>query len=245
MRMVRRADDRAPQIVALGGGGFWLGESPALDDYLLDVVGAPRPKVCFLGTASGDSEAYVRRFYAEFGKRDCRPSHFPLFSAPPAPAREHLLEQDLIYVGGGMTANMLALWRLHGIDEVLRDAWQSGVVLAGPSAGAICWFEDGITASVGPQIAPLGDGLALLPGSFCPHYRDDDDRTRTYRELVGNQLPAGIGASNDVAVLFRGTEVAEAVSTRPDAGAWHVTEAGEHPLTIRFLNGQTERGAAQ
>jgi dipeptidase E len=223
------------QIVALGGGGFWLDESPLLDDFLLEVVARTRPKVCFLGTASGDAERYVRRFYEEFGKRDCRVSHFPLFSAAPAPLREHLLEQDLIYVGGGMTASMLVLWRFHGVDGVLRDAWRNGTVLAGASAGAICWFEDGLTASLGGAPAPLGDGLGLLPGSFCPHYRDEEERTQTYRSLVGGSLRGGIGASDDTAVLFHGAEVAEVVSTRRNAGAWRVTGAGEEPLGVRFV----------
>jgi dipeptidase E len=227
------------QIVALGGDGFWLGESPALDDYLLAVGGKARPRVCFLGTASGDAESYVRRFYREFAQRDCTPSHFPLFARPPAPAREHLLSQDLIYVGGGMTANMLLLWRFHGIDAILREAWENGVVLTGPSAGSVCWFDDGVTASLGDELQPLGDGLGLLPGSFCPHYRDDEARTQAYRELVASGFPGGIGVGNEVAVRFDGTEVAEVVAATPDGGAWRV-ESGpgglvETPLEVRLL----------
>src|SRR5919201_592897 len=168
------------QIVALGGGGFRMGESPALDDYLLTLAQTSRPRVCFLGTASGDAESYVRAFYGEFGKRACAPSHFPLFAPPPAPAHDHLLAQEIIYVGGGATENMLALWRLHGLDVILREAWESGIILAGPSAGAICWFEDGVTASLGNEFGPLGDGLGFLRGSFCPHYHDDQARTEAY-----------------------------------------------------------------
>src|SRR5437660_4447621 len=211
-----------PQIVALGGGGFWVGESPLLDGYLLDVVAKPRPKVCFLGTASGDAESYVRRFYQEFAKRDCRPTHFPVFSPSPAPARELLMDQDLIYVGGGMTAAMLVLWRFYGLDAILRDAWEHGALLAGPSAGAVCWFEDGVTASRGDQIGPLGDGLGLLPGSFCPHYGDDESRTAAYRELVAGGFPAGIGAGDGVAVRFVGSSVAEVVSARAGSSACRV-----------------------
>jgi peptidase E len=223
------------QIVALGGGGFWLGESPLLDDFLIEIVGMSRAKVCFVGTASGDAESYVRRFYEEFGRRGCTPSHFPLFSQAPAPAREHLLAQNLVYVGGGMTANMLALWRLHGLDEILRDAWEQGTVLAGPSAGAMCWFEDGVTASLAGRLGPLGDGLGLLRGSFCPHYGDDEARTATYRKLVDEGLPAGIGVGNGVAVLFRGTEVAEVVSAREGTGAWRVGPGSEEPIQTRLL----------
>jgi peptidase E len=223
------------QIVALGGGGFWLGESPLLDDFLIEIVGMSRPKVCFLGTASGDAESYVRRFYEEFGRRGCTASHFPLFSQAPAPARKHLLAQDLVYVGGGMTANMLALWRLHELDEILHDAWERGTVLAGPSAGAMCWFEDGVTASLAGRLGPLGDGLGLLPGSFCPHYGDDDARTARYRELVDEGLPAGIGVGDGVAVLFRDTEIAEVVSARGGTGAWRVGPGSEEPIHTRLL----------
>jgi dipeptidase E len=228
-----------PQIVALGGGGFWLGESPLLDDFLLGLAGVARPKVCFLGTASGDSEAYVRRFYAEYGQRACDPSHFPVFSSPPAPAREHLLVQDIVYVGGGSTANMLALWRLHGLDEILREAWLGGTILAGPSAGAICWFDDGVTASLGSELGPLGDGLGLVPGTFCPHYGDDEPRTDAYRELVAGGFPAGVGASNGVAVHVVGSEVAEVVSAVPTGTAFRVEarrgRAVDTPLPVRQL----------
>jgi dipeptidase E len=146
-----------------------------------------------------------------------------------------LLDQDLVYVGGGMTANMLVLWRFHGLDRVLREAWENGIVIAGPSAGAICWFEDGVTASVGDRIGPLGDGLAFLPGTFCPHYHDDDERTRVYRALVEQGFPPGIGAGNEVAVRFRNTDVAEVVTARREAGAWRVQAEGEAPLEARLL----------
>jgi peptidase E len=226
------------QIVALGGGGFWLGDSPLLDDFLLQLVGS-RPKICFLGTASGDAESYIRRFYQEFGRRDCQPSHFPLFSAPPRSARDHLLDQDLIYVGGGATANMLVLWRLHGIDVLLREAWEGGTLLAGPSAGAICWFENSVTASLGDQIGPLGDGLGLVPGSFCPHYGDDEARTNAYRRLVADGFPPGIGAPNNVAVHIVGGEVREVATARPETTAFRVEVRGEElvetPLDARLL----------
>jgi peptidase E len=220
------------QIVALGGGGFWMGDSALLDDFVLSLPSAARPRVCFIGTASGDAESYVRRFYQEFGKRRCSPSHFPLFSTPPRPAREHLLDQDLIYVGGGATANMLVLWRLHGLDVILREAWENGTIMAGPSAGAICWFEDGITRSLGDQIGPLGDGLGLVPGSFCPHYGEDEARTAVYRRLVADGFPPGIGAAGDVAVHIVGGDVNEVVTARPGATAFRV-ERGE-PIDTPF-----------
>jgi dipeptidase E len=216
-----------------------MDESPLLDDFLLSLCSAPHPKVCFIGTASGDAESYVRRFYQEFGKRRCAPTHFPLFSTPPRAAREHLLDQDLIYVGGGATANMLVLWRLHGLDSILRDAWAAGTVLAGSSAGAICWFEDGVTRSLGSSIGPLGDGLGLLPGTFCPHYGDDEDRTATYRRLVSEGFKPGIGVADGVAVHFLDTEVEEVVASSHGATAFRIERNGqdfvETPLDARLL----------
>jgi peptidase E len=212
------------QIVALGGGGFWTGDSPRIDDFLLETLGVRHPKVCFLGTGSGDAEAYVRRFYQHFGSRNCRVSHFPLFSIPPRPAREHLLDQDLIYVGGGSTINMLALWRLHGVDALLREAWERGTLLCGPSAGALCWFEGGVTASSGQGMTAFRDGLAFLPGSFCPHYRDDQRRTTAYRELVVRGFAAGVGVPDDVAVRYVDTQVVDVVTAREGATAYFVSE---------------------
>jgi dipeptidase E len=226
-------------IVALGGGGFWMGDSALLDDFLLSLSSAARPRICFIGTASGDAEAYVRRFYQEFGKRKCAPSHFPLFSTPPRPAREHLLGQDVIYVGGGSTANMLVLWRLHGLDVILREAWENGTILAGPSAGAMCWFEDGVTRSWGDEIVPLDDGLGLVPGSFCPHYGDDEARTAAYRRLVADGFLPGIGAAGDTAIHIDGRDVSEVVTTRPAATAFRVErrdgEAVDTPFEARLL----------
>jgi dipeptidase E len=211
------------QIVALGGGGFWMEESPLLDDFLLRTVASPRPKVCFVGTASGDAESYIRRFYQHFASRECQLSHFPVFSTPPGTARQHLLAQDLIYVGGGATLNMLALWRLHGIDAVLHEAWQQGIVLCGPSAGAMCWFEAGVTASLGDGMTPFREGLGFLRGSFCPHYGDDEARTAAYRDLVREGFPAGLGVSDGAAVRFSGGEIAEVVAAHDGATAYRVS----------------------
>jgi peptidase E len=214
------------QIVALGGGGFRMRDSPLLDTFLLRLAGKSRPKICFIGTASGDAETYVRRFYQVFDTSRCRPSHFPVFSTPPRPAREHLLSQDLIYVGGGSTVNMLALWRLHKLDAILREAWENGTILSGPSAGAICWFEGSVTASLGEGIKPFREGLAFIPGSFCPHYEDDQARTATYRSLIARGFPAGIGAPETVAVRFSETDLADVVTARPGATAHRVTACG-------------------
>ena len=225
-----------PTIVALGGSGERGGP---LDDYLLRLTGKERPRACFLPTATGDSAVATVGFYEKFPAARCEPSHLELFGVPIADVRGHLLAQDLIYVSGGNTANMLAVWRVHGVDGALREAWEAGVVLAGPSAGAICWFECGVTDSFGPALAPLERALGFLPGSFCPHYDGEPERRPTYRALVAEGFPPGIAADDGVGVRFRGTELVEVVAEREGAGAYRVEpgdgEARETPLRSRVL----------
>ena len=225
-------------IVALGGGGF-SDDDPSLDDFILGLARSPRPKVCFLGTASGDSDAYITLFYDAFTRRDCLPSHLKLFGTPERTAvRSHLLAQDVVYVGGGSTANMLAVWRLHGVETALRGAWESGIVLAGVSAGANCWFEACTTDSFGP-IGPLQDGLGVLEGSFSPHYDAEPGRRPMFLRLVAEGFPAGYAAEDQVGLHFRGSELAEAVTSREGGRAFRVElregEAHETPLKVRTL----------
>ena len=153
----------------MGGGGFMMEQSSPLDDFLLSLSPTARPRVCFVPTPTGDSDRVVAAFFEAFTRRDCEPSCLRLFGVPERPA-EHLANQDVIYVSGGNTANALALWRLHGVDVALREAWERGAVLGGVSAGANCWFECSVSDSFGRQLDALRDGLAILPGSFCPHY---------------------------------------------------------------------------
>jgi len=144
----------------------------------------------------------------------------------------------VIYVGGGNTANMLAVWRVHGVDRALAEAWEQGVVLCGTSTGAICWFECGTTDSFGP-IAPLHDGLGFLDGSACPHYDTEPQRRPRYLELVASGFPGGYAIEDHAAVHFEGTELEVAVAATPDAHAFRVrAEEGrslEEPLDIRYL----------
>jgi peptidase E len=226
-------------VVTLGGGGFSMSEdgSSAIDDYLLELTGRSRPKVCFVGTASGDAASYRDQFFAAFDGR-ARTSALVLFGqstydyVPP----EHALEQDLVYVGGGSTANLLALWRLHGVDEVLAAAAANGTVLAGISAGMNCWFEGSVTDSFGP-LAPLRDGLGLLPGSACPHYFGEPGRADRFREWVGaGVLPAGHAADDHVALVWRDGTLAEAVAERPGRQAFAVTTEGEREVPVRDLS---------
>ena len=160
------AMSRARQIVAFGGGGFSMeAGNRLLDDYVLDATGVERPKVCFLPTASGDADHYIVRFYRHFPADVCEPSHVSLFrrDCGVADLRAHLLAQDLVYVGGGSVLSMLGAWRAHGLDVVLRDAWEAGVVMCGLSAGSLCWFAEGVSAFHGER-ASASHGLGLLPG---------------------------------------------------------------------------------
>ncbi|HEY5099696.1 MAG TPA: Type 1 glutamine amidotransferase-like domain-containing protein [Gaiellaceae bacterium] len=154
---------------------------------------------------------------------------------PPENLRELALGSDVILVCGGNTANMLAVWRLHGFDRILREAWESGVVLAGWSAGLICWFEAGITDSFGPQLAGMRDGLGFLPGSACPHYDTEEERRPVYTELVANGFPAGIALDDAAAARFVGTDLVEVLTSSPDARGYAVGPGGEMPLPNRVV----------
>ena len=179
-------------------------------------------------------------FYGAFHHDRCQPSHVTLFRTPLARDIEaHLLTRDVIYVGGGSTPNMLAVWRLHGLDKMLRQAWEQGVVLCGLSAGSICWFEAGVTDSMfGRELAALDNGLGLLPGSHCPHYQSDPKRRPEYLRLVGNgELPPGLAADLGVGLHFVGTELAAVIASRPDLAAYRV-EAKDGLVTETLLSAQ-------
>jgi dipeptidase E len=215
-------------IVAIGG---FTDPTPLLD-YVLGLAGGRR--VLYVPTAGMENTDFTVSWYGVLGERGASMSHLHFNPWPPADLRERVLGHDVVLVGGGNTANMLAVWRVHGFDEVLREAWASGVVLAGWSAGAICWFEAGVTDSFGPQLAGL-DCLGFLPGSACPHYDGEERRRPRYTELVRDGFPPGIGIDDDVAVRFDGTETAEVVSARDGATAFRVDAGGEVALDARPL----------
>jgi dipeptidase E len=230
------------RIVAMGGGGFSMEpDNLLLDEFVLSLARSPRPRVCFVPTASGDSERYVARFYRAFAALDCRASDLQLFDRTIADLRSYVLAQDVLYVGGGNTASLLAVWRAHGLDGVVAEAWREGVVLCGISAGMNCWFAQSVTDSFDlKQLAALDDGLGLLAGSCCPHYDGEEQRRPTYQRLVAaGTLTGGLAADDGAALVFSGTELAEVVSSRPDAGAYHVKQAGsaavEHRIPARYL----------
>ncbi|HEV2293697.1 MAG TPA: peptidase E [Tepidisphaeraceae bacterium] len=229
------------QIVAMGGGGFSLEpRNLRLDRYVLGLARSKRPRICFVPTASGDSRGYVQRFYAAMKKHDCRPSDLGLFRRNDHDPGAHLLAQDVIYVGGGNTANLLAVWRLHGVDRAMREAWRRGVVLCGVSAGMICWFESSLTDSFGPLRA-LNDGLGLLPGSACPHYDGESRRRPTFHRLIrAAALPPGVAADDGAAIHFVGRSVRTCVASRPRARGYLVRAQNgrivEEALPTTFLD---------
>jgi dipeptidase E len=221
------------QIVAVGGLGSDE-ENLLLTDYVIGATGKGRPKVSLLPTATGDDATVLVHLYELFsGRADC--SHVLFHPWPPADLRERLLESDVVWVSGGNTANMLAIWRLHGVDSMLRDAWENGVVLGGWSAGMICWFEAGVTDSFGPDLAGMRDGLGFLSGSACPHYDGEERRRPVYERLVSDGFPPGYAADDCVVLCFTGTELTEIVSARDGAGAYRVEREGEVLLEARAL----------
>jgi len=227
--------------MAMGGASLLPSSTDGpLHTYLLDLTGRERPRICFLGTAGGENFEYRAAFYAFFAQR-AEATHLDLFGRTVDDIAGFLLGQDVIYVGGGNTANMLAIWRLHGVDRALKQAWESGVILAGPSAGANCWFEASITDSFGLGLAPLKDGLKLLKGSFCPHYDSESLRRPRYEELVGTgQLPDGYAADDGVALLFEGRDLREVVASLPGSSAFRVergrgTSVSEEPIRPKVV----------
>jgi dipeptidase E len=211
-------------IVAIGGRGFSV--EPAnllLEQFILSLARSGSPRACFIPTASGDDPDYVARFYRAFSGLDCRAIDLPLFDRTIDDLEAFVLEQDVVYVGGGSTANLLAVWRAQGLDEILARAWREGVVLAGISAGMNCWFEGSVTDSFGSDLAPLPDGLGLLPGSACPHYDGEEKRRPAYRRFVeSGELSDGWAVDDGAALVFAGTDLAEVVSSLPDATAHRV-----------------------
>jgi peptidase E len=227
---------RAPRIVAMGGGGFGAGpRDRALDAYIAGLAGPVRPRICLLPTASGDPVEQINRFNATFRRLGCQTSHVSLFRLGdhPVAIRQHLLAQDAIYVGGGSMLNLIAIWRAHGLDAILAEAWESGILLCGVSAGSMCWFEAGITRSHGKP-RPSG-GLGLLRGSNCVHYDADPPRRPSFHEHIRETaIPGGFGVDDGAGLLFAGTDLVEVVTARPEAGACRVELVGDELVETRL-----------
>lgn len=232
------------QIIAMGGGGFSMEpDNPALDRYVCQATGKERPRVCFLAQAGGESYEYITRFYRAFTELGARPSHLSLFNPHTAHLAGFLLGQDAIYVGGGNTKSMLALWRGWGLDGILRRAWEAGVVLAGLSAGANCWFAEGLTDSVPGDLTSL-PGLGFLSMSCSPHFDGEAKRRPIYHRLVGSgQMRPGYGVDDGAALHFIGELLERVVASRPTATAYRIEPDGsdgvsETRLDAVFLNAE-------
>lgn len=213
------------QIIAMGGGGFSMEPlNPLLDLYILRQARSNKPKVCFLPTASGDADNYIERFYESFNKHECLPTHLSLFNPPTQDLESFVMEQDILYVGGGNTRNLLVLWREWQLDSYVERALDSGIVCAGLSAGSLCWYEEGVTDSYG-RVTPLGkiEGLGFLPGSHCPHYDGETNRRPAYHALIrSGALLDGVAADDGVALHYKDSRLHQVVSSRPNGRAFHV-----------------------
>jgi dipeptidase E len=228
------------QIICMGGGGFLMEpKNPLLDLYILRQSPKKKPKVCFVGTASGDSLDNIDRFMKSFKKFNCEPSYLSLFKPPKGNLESFILEKDIIYVGGGNTRNLLLLWKEWGLDRIMKKAWERGVVLSGVSAGSICWFEEGVTDSIPGKLTPL-KCLGFLEGSNCPHYDGEKERRPSYHRLLSaGKIKNGCAADDGVAIHFIGHSIAHVVSSRPLGRAYKVgREKGkvvEEPIVPTYL----------
>jgi dipeptidase E len=221
------------RILACGGRQLY---HPALTRYLLALARRARPRILFLPTASGDKADYLLTFYQQLGGAECEPAHLLLFDRTTDDPAEVIARADIVLVGGGNTANMLAIWRLHGVEKALREAYAAGTVMTGWSAGCLCWFEGGITDSFTPELGPLRDGLGILKGSACPHYDGEERREPVYRRELAAGMAPGIALDDGVAALYEDERLVEVVSGRPEGRAFRVTRGGEEPLAVRLLS---------
>ena len=234
------------RILALGGHDFdrRIGND-AICDLIVELAGSPRPRICLLPTASGDPEDQIARFRRAFAERDCIPQAISLFrlGQNPVDLREELLAQDVIYAGGGSMVNLLAIWRAHGLDEILRECWQEGVLICGQSAGAMVWFQGGITSSQGkPAIA---DGLGLLPGSACVHYLTEPVRRRRFlRAIAAQELEPGLGLEDQTGAIFEDAKLVETICAREGAEVWEASLEGRAVVETGLHSRRLEDGRA-
>jgi len=227
-------------IIAMGGGGFSMEpDNLALDRYVIEQTAKSHPRVCFLSQASGEARDYIINFYNAFNKLDCQASHLSLFQPHTADIEDFLLSQDVIYVGGGNTKSMLALWREWDLPAILHRAGEQGIILAGISAGSICWFEQGLTDSIPGKLTVL-PCLGFLSGSCTPHYDGEVNRRPSFQTYVakGDIMP-GYAFDDGAAGHFVDGSFAACVSSRPNAKGYHVdphdSQAVETVLETRYL----------
>lgn len=246
---------KTPTVLATSGGLLpgvrrRLQPGPLLW-YALELADAgPAPRLTILGSASGDQAHNNGALHEAFYGTDVRLTCVNLLPMPNVEdLREHLLAQDAIWVSGGSVAGLLAMWRLHGVDEILRECWQSGVVLSGVSAGSICWHTGGPTDSYGPELRGFTDGLGFLPYANGVHYDGEEQRRPLLHRLVADgTLPDGYATDDGVGLCYRGTEMVEAVSERAGAGAYRIRRTGggveETRIEPRLLPGAVRQAGA-
>ena len=229
--------------IGFNGDGVSLHPGPVYAEALrLARPSGRRARFCIVPTALGDDPSMLAKFYAAFAELDVELSHLALFPMPNVEdPRSHLLGQDVIWVAGGSTANLLALWRVHRLDDVFRDCWQAGIVLIGVSAGSVCWHVGGTTDSFGLELRPLTDALAFLPYSNSPHHDAEAQRRPLFHRLIADGvLPDGYATDNGAGLVYRGTELHEVGSDTPGAVGYEVTlqpdgTVRETPLPTRQL----------
>jgi len=223
----------------MGGGGFAMEpENLALDRYLLNLSNQPKPKVCFIGTASGDAISYHEKFFASYGTLNCEPSQLSLFKPHTRDIEGFICEQDIIHVGGGNTRNLLILWKEWKLDQFLRKAYESGTVLSGMSAGILCWFEEFTTDSYGSGYVRM-PGLGWLKGSAVPHFDGESERLPSYQAMLERgEIGAGIALDDGAAALFVDEKLEECVRSRPAARAFQVG-ANSGVFKMQSLNPRT------
>lgn len=216
------------QIIAIGGGGFsrygnYIPSNLHIEKYFITQCRAKCPRICFIPTASGESMKYIADFYRAFGNFDCKPSHLSLFE-PPDDLESFILNHDAIYVGGGNTKSMLALWREWKVDIYLKKAWERGIVLGGVSAGALCWFEEGVTDSIPGELTSI-KCLGLLSGSFCPHFDSDKKRRPSFHKMIQNGISAGIAADDHVILHYIDNRLEKVLRANSDGNAFRLQKA--------------------
>ena len=210
------------QIVAVGGKLLMPRAEHLIEQYVLQATNVVRPKVCFIPTATGDDIGYINRFYQVYSALDAYPMHLSLFTRTLQNLREFLLAADVIHVGGGNTRSMLAVWRHWGVDAILREAWENGIVLTGSSAGMLCWFTSGITDSIDGPLTTT-DGLGFISGSACPHFNGEVNRRPSYYAMIASgELPAGYAADDSAGLHFIGNDLHAVIASEKDAAAYHI-----------------------
>ncbi|MDD5090905.1 MAG: peptidase E [Candidatus Wallbacteria bacterium] len=227
-------------LITLGGGGFSMEETDSpLDRYMLEQTGKPHPRVCFLPTASGDAEGYIAKFHARLKKLGAETYHLTVFRQEVEDFREFILSMDAVYIGGGSTHNMLLLWKAWGLDLILMDAYERGVMMFGLSAGANCWFEQSVTDSWASGLRGM-PGLSVLAGSFCPHFDSEPERRPLFVTAISSgELLPGYGVDDFCGLHFQEGKLLRCIASRDNASAVyyspHHDDISEVPLEVVLL----------